>query len=195
MRRISLLFSALVFCSLVSSCRKDDVEVYRVPKTIDAANPAPGIAAMSRHREVSWKIPPGWQEQAPSQMRLGSFLIQGRNDQTAEVSIVSLAGEAGGELANINRWRQQIALPPLSESEANHEIQVVDFTGRKMKLVNFVSTTNVIDGKFKKRVIAAVYLYRGQSWFFKLAGDDVTVQKSQDDFMTFLKGLEFHDHE
>ena len=44
-----------------------------------------------------------------------SFSIAGDAGQKAVVSISVLAGEGGGTLANVNRWRGQLSLPEMAE--------------------------------------------------------------------------------
>src|SRR5438034_6334860 len=102
MRRISI-GTALVLVVLTLGCRRDDeIQTYRVSKE---AAPSMPMAPPATTREISWTTPKGWKEQAPSAMRAGSFLVKGKNGQEADVSVIPLSGEAGGELANINRWR------------------------------------------------------------------------------------------
>ena len=83
--------------------------------------------------EVRWALPDGWKEE------------KGRGDRVAtltfgdlELSVTKLAGAAGGPLANINRWRGQLGLPSLAESElAANSVALpggglrVDFQGPK----------------------------------------------------------------
>ncbi len=47
-------------------------------------------------------------------MRVASFEVS-ENGKTADVSVIPLGGMAGGDLANVNRWRGQVGLPPLAE--------------------------------------------------------------------------------
>jgi len=114
-----------------------------------------------------WEIPPGWKEQPPSSMRVGSFLIQGTNGQTADVSVVPLSGMAGGDLANINRWRGQINLDPIEESELAQQSETISPGGRRMRLVDFASKEPLVANNYKKRVIAAIYTQGPRSGFLK----------------------------
>jgi len=94
------------------------------PGAAQAGNPAPGPAPMlsaspenntpappsAPHGAVSgdkpvWDVPAGWQEQAPSAMRVATFQITGANTAKADLSIVKLGAMAGGLVANVNRLR------------------------------------------------------------------------------------------
>src|SRR4051812_10492584 len=103
----------LLVLLMTAACQRDEpIQTYRIPKQSPVVmqqrpNPAPGANAGTTPG-IRWKVPAGWEERAPSQMRVGSFLIKGSAGQQADMSIVPLSGEAGSDLANINRWRGQI---------------------------------------------------------------------------------------
>jgi len=49
-------------------------------------------------------------------MRFATFLAPGSSG-LVEVAVTRLAGRGGGELANVNRWRDQMGLAPISADE------------------------------------------------------------------------------
>ncbi|MFN0116992.1 MAG: hypothetical protein ACKVQC_01695 [Elusimicrobiota bacterium] len=159
------------------------------PMNKNEMKPLPGMAPAASTKDIEWKTPSGWQEQTPSSMRVGSFLINGDNGQQADVSIVPLSGMAGGDLANINRWRDQIDLPPLTEAQLQNNIQTLKMNGQSISLVDFVSEKLLIDGKHKKRVIAATLPQGERTWFFKMMGEDKTVQQAKQQFIQFLSDI------
>jgi len=199
----------------VCACRRDDrIETCRVPKGAELAMPmasqasAPigdavpemnvmgaemGLTAAASPNEIAWKTPKGWVEQAPSAIRLGSFIIKGENGQTADISVVPLSGEAGGDLANINRWRGQIHLPPITPAELTQNSQTISPGGRSMLWVDFVGAEPLMQSRYKKRVMAAIYHRGGRTWFFKMLGEDTTVRQAKSSFMQFLKSLRFNE--
>jgi hypothetical protein len=213
MRRTLLLLTAAVLCYTLACKREDRIETYRVSKDSEAAMPmanapmmsAPsagggdmnsmgaemGMSAAGNSNEVEWKVPAGWKVQPPSAMRLGSFRVPGPNGQSADVSVVPLSGMAGGDLANINRWRDQISLPPISEGDLAQHSQTIKPGGRKMLLIDFVSSAPLIEDRYKKRLIAAIYTQGERTWFFKMTGEDATVAQAKPAFLTFLKTLRF----
>jgi hypothetical protein len=170
---------------LIAGCSRDDqIQTYRVSKEAGSSPSMPLAAPAPRRQEISWKVPKGWVEQAPSAMRVGSFRINGTNGQTADVSIIPLSGMAGGNLANINRWRGQINLDPLSEDTLSQQSQTITPGGRTMLLVDFTNQG--------KRLVAAIYTQGERTWFFKMLGDEVTVKSSKPAFLQFLQDLRFH---
>src|SRR5690348_14275732 len=116
-----LILILIIGGGFLSGCKDDRIVTYRLAKETapmasvppdpmasaggSAMPMLPGMAPAATPGQIHWRLPEGWQEQAPSAMRLGSFLIVGKNGQKADVSVVPLTGDAGGDLANINRWR------------------------------------------------------------------------------------------
>src|SRR5439155_11592110 len=111
---------------------------YRVAKA-EVATPQPSAQGLpAGHPEVSqaaspsikWTLPAGWEEVARGEMRAASFRVQGANGKQADVSIVPLAGSAGGVLANVNRWRhEQLGLPEITGEELSKIAQPVEVAG------------------------------------------------------------------
>ena len=141
-KRAWLLTVIMPVLLLVAGCHRDEVKVYRVAKDQDQAQPqtapalptdspnpslppghpdissAPGTSlpptAESARPQLTWKTPDGWTEVAPGEMRVASFTIQGQNGKLADVSVVPLPGMPGTDDANVNRWRGQVGLSPVS---------------------------------------------------------------------------------
>src|SRR4051812_23526624 len=98
---------------LLSGCGQNDIQVYRVAKET-----APAVHNAS-----------GWEEAPLGEMRVASFRVKGQGGQTADVSVIPLPGMAGHDLDNVNRWRGQVSLPPVSESELAGLGQPVELAG------------------------------------------------------------------
>lgn len=173
-------------------CEKDAVQTYRVLKE-SGPSAAAETAAAPGPRMIEWTLPAGWQEQPPASMRVGSFLIQGENGMPVDVSVIPLGGEAGGDLANINRWRGQINLEPIREADLPQESRIITPGGRRMRLVDFASRDLLIDDRRKKRVIAAIFMQGETAWFFKMTGEDAAVGAAKPSFIKFLESLRFHE--
>ena len=136
----------------------------------------------------AWKTPSGWQEQPAGGMRLGSFSVA-EDDRKADVSIIVLGGGAGGTLANINRWRQQISLPPISDTDLAAQSEKVDTANGKALVVDIVAESPTIDGKYKARILGAIIEHGAETWFVKMNGEDALVEKQKPVFLDFLKSI------
>jgi hypothetical protein len=210
-----LLFMFVVLLPFAACGRDDSIKTYRlarepvpllanngaapVTQPVDAppgssSMPAiPGMEAAASSSDIGWTVPKGWKSQPPSAMRVGSFLITGKDGQQADVSVVPLSGDAGGDLANINRWRDQIELRAMNEDELARELKTRSLGGHTYRMIDFVSDRPLINGQHKKRVVAGIVTHGEQTWFFKMVGEDQLVSASKDEFNAFLASVRFKD--
>ncbi|MDB6058603.1 MAG: hypothetical protein JWO95_2447 [Verrucomicrobiales bacterium] len=157
---------------------RDDIRTYTIPKERHTeASPQTESSA-----PVKWTAPSDWQERAPGNMVIGSLAVPGKNGKTADVSITMFGGDVGGELANLNRWRTQLGLKPVSEPGKSEGVSVGGETGKLYELSNNGSTISV-----------ASVPHNGSTWFFKLKGDSETVENAKPAFREFLKSVQFTD--
>jgi hypothetical protein len=151
---------------------------------------AQGLVPASRPTgEVTWTTPKRWQEKPGSGFRYASFVVPGADGLTGDLSVTVLDGGGGDLLANVNRWRGQIGLADLSADQLPTQTKTIRPAGRAMTLVNYLSEGNLIDGKYKKRLLSAVFSSDGKTWFFKLVGEDRLVESAKGDFLKFLESL------
>ena len=132
---------------------------------------------------LKWSLPRGWSELPGSGMRFATF--KAPFDGKLEATVVVLPGPAGGELANVNRWRGQIGLAGLDEAGLTKAR-----TGLKTKAgaVNVYDFTS--EGQVKSRMLTGyISTPDGNTWFLKLTGDATVVAKARPDFMTILGSL------
>ena len=186
----------LLLAMLASGCGRDDMKVYRVAK--EDASPQqpvaqtmpgghPGVA--SAPPRLQWKLPAGWEEMAPGEMRVASFKVKGQGTNQADVSVIPLAGMAGGDLNNVNRWRSQVGLAPVTQAELAKLAEEIEIAGSKASLYDQAGLNPADGGKSR---ILAVALYREDTaWFFKMTGDDELVAQQKPAFVEFLKSLQF----
>ena len=117
-RRLTVLPGVAAVLALWS-CNNDKVAVYRIPKEGVNVAMLGGIGTLepppSSGESVQWIKPESWNSQPLSEMRIGSFKVEGPNAVSADVSITAFPGEAGGLSSNLNRWRGQLRLPPLND--------------------------------------------------------------------------------
>ena len=129
-----------------------------------------------------WTAPASWTAKPPSAMRKGSFAIKD-GDAEADLSITAFPGDTGGLLANLNRWRGQILLAPLTPDQLDANRQHIDIGSLHVDVVDFAGTANGVP----TRIIGAVVPTGGETWFFKLMGPDAVVSKEKAAFLEFLR--------
>jgi len=187
MRRCLLVFTAIL--SAASGCRRDEVTHFRVRKaaestlarTVAPARPeVPSPPAPDGGLE--WTLPPGWTESAAAGMRYATLKpsVEGRID----VSVVVLPGPAGGELANVNRWRGQLGLGAMDGSSLAAARKAIRSKAGTVSLYDFTS-----DGEKKSRLVAGLAVVGGSTWFVKMLGDAGPVGAARPDFIRLLESL------
>lgn len=189
--------TALCGCLLIAGCRKAEVTSYRVPKeasppmpNVDGADMASTAVPTAHGHDLEWQAPADWITQPPSPMRRGSYRINHANGSTAELSITAFPGDVGGDLANINRWRDQLQLPPLSPAELADVITVIEAGDFEFKLVDLANPNLAVP----QRTLSAFTTFEGSSWFFKLTGDENVVAAERSTFRAFLQTVKGHTH-
>ncbi len=206
-RRVPLALLAPAL--LLTACSKPAIESYRAPK--DAAPPAaaPAMAAAAAPKAsaptaptpaaptggtmantpvatasgpgLAWTAPAAWIAKTGSAMRKGSYAIKGDGGE-GDLSITAFPGDVGGDLANINRWRGQISLPPIGAGDLAAAIQRLERNGLKMGVVDLGGAA----GTGAQRILGAMVPHAGSTWFFKLIGPDALVAQEKAAFMAFL---------
>jgi hypothetical protein len=168
------------FLRWVATARKAEAP----PVTADP-QPSPPVSvppSPQPPREISWQVPEGWREGPAKSMRVASFSV-GANETPGEVSVIKLGGAAGGELANVNRWRGQIGLPPITAEVLASSVMDVESPAGTIDLVDCAGSD--------QRTLAGWLAHEGNTWFFKLSGPSAVVEAEQARFKTFLASLDF----
>jgi hypothetical protein len=77
----------------------------------------------------TWKLPDGWQAQGPHPDRFAT-LRTGPKDDAPVVTVSHLTGpQAGSIIANVNRWRGQLGLRPISETALDQVCKKLNIEG------------------------------------------------------------------
>ena len=153
---------------------------------ISAGGPAAAPAATPR---LSWTKPEGWNEAPPGQMRAASFNVKGDGGKQADVSVIPLPGAAGGDLANVNRWRGQVGLGSLSAEELAKTAEAVEIAGQPAQLYDVAGAAS--GSGDPTRILGVIQQRDGTAWFFKMTGNDPLVAKEKSAFVAFLKSVKY----
>ena len=153
-----------------------------------ANDPQAAMAAMANTAVTTasgpglvWTAPADWSAGPDRPMRKATLLIPGEaGGPGAELAITAFPGDVGGNLANVNRWRQQLSLPPIGEAELGGALQHMDVGALHLDVVELV-------GGNGQRVLGAIVPHAGATWFFKVTGPDALVAANKDAFLAFLR--------
>jgi len=137
----------------------------------------------ARPHGVRWTTPKGWTEAPANGMRVATLTPPAAHGK-AEASVAAFPGDVGGELANVNRWRGQIALPPLAQADLPRARRALRCPLGKIALYDFTA-----GGAAPARTVAGMIEVEGATWFFKLTGDARAVAADKPAFVRMLQGL------
>jgi hypothetical protein len=139
----------------------------------------PQVAAPTSSKpEIKWDVPPDWSPGPASAMRYASFAAPKDN---VDISVVTFPGDGGDDLGNINRWRQQLGLPPADANASN--IVPLKTNETTFSTIDIAGTNT--------RTVAAWTRKGGRAWFFKLTGPSNGVEKEKPNFVKFVQSVRF----
>ncbi|NDC82800.1 hypothetical protein EB093_03940 [bacterium] len=177
--RLGVVCLALV----LMGCQSSEVTVVDVPKSV-AARPTSTSAQNASRFHV--KLPDHWAPVAPGPMRLAQYEI-GNGDHQVVVTVTTLPGDAGGSVSNVNRWRGQLQLSPLSDAEMRQSIRREVRGKYTFDLASFVNPTT------GKGVMGAIAIIGSDTWFVKATGPAGPLMNLRSQFDAFLASVEVTD--
>jgi hypothetical protein len=160
------------FAAFVASLRAGGSEA-GVP-----AAPPPDMPAPPGGR-LRWQVPAGWTLGDEAPMR--AVTLHPGGDRAVHAYVVVLPGAAGGAAANLDRWREQLGLPPL-DATARAALPRIRVLGADAPLLEASTAA--------QGVIGVVARIGRDSLFVKMVGPADAVRAARADFVTFCEALE-----
>ena len=212
---VVMVVSALAW--MAAGCGKDEVRVYQAPQDappVAAANPQGGAtltppaseiprsatsrasssagpeSSASERPAVPWTVPAGWEEKPASGMRVASYGVKRPDGRSVDISVVAMGGGAGGELENVNRWRDQIGLEPATEADLAGLRSIIPSGNRQVVMYELDGKKAVLDGKYPARTLAAIMPAGEMTVFFKITGESALVAEQKPQFLAWLKSVD-----
>lgn len=177
-----VVLAAFALCAFVS-CKDDEVRTYKV-----ATDEAPLAAEEAPHDntahsgEVTWQEGADWKQESGGQFLTAAYSLP----SGARVTVSKLGGDGGGLAPNVNRWRGQIGLKPLTEDKVIGQPSKITDSEAEMLLFNLVPE----DAPDKSEgILAAVVALENETWYFKFTGPASELRKSGGVFMDFLQTI------
>jgi len=156
------------------------------PAASQAPPPSPRDA--SAENPFRFVLPEGWEELPPTSMRLVNLRPAG--DPSAECSLVVLGGDGGGLTANVNRWRDQMGLGPLSDEEVERLPRTI-LLGQPATLIDLQGSYSGMTDEARSDygMLGAVLVTQGFTLFLKMTGPATLVQQERANFERFYASL------
>ena len=131
---------------------------------------------------IAYQLPAKWAEEEGQGMRFATIKAE-----NIDIIVNHFPGNVGGELANINRWRSQVQLPPLTQEQIAQNSQKVQVGGGTATVVDFAATA-----PNNERIVAAIIPDPAgdRTWFLKLYGPGKRVEQNKAGFMDLIKSIQ-----
>lgn len=135
---------------------------------------------------IEWDAPSSWTQVAASQFRTVNYRLAGET----ECYVSLLPGAAGGQVANVNRWRSQMGLAPTTDDELE--------AGPKIQLFGQPAPLVVLEGSFSGMgaevrsdwvMYGTLLVAPGGTLFVKMVGPRSEVLPERDNFVRFCGSI------
>jgi len=143
-------------------------------------------------RNLAWKAPEGWERGLERPMRLVTYSPEGAPE--AECYVTALQGMGGGVLPNINRWRNQMALEPITE-EGLASLDTVTILGEQVPLLDIEGAFTGMGGPTQEDygMLGAIREVGSHTLFIKMTGPASAIAEARPAFVTFCESLVYED--
>ncbi|MEO0586614.1 MAG: hypothetical protein AAF078_03150 [Planctomycetota bacterium] len=150
---------------------------------------------------ADWVLPQGWSPIEPAPRPAAyAFAVNHPQADDLTATVTVLPGMGGGMLPNLNRWRNQLGLPPI-DNPADQAQRLVPLTRAAVSPDNDTNAPGVLPAivfdiaalaeagaATPLRTLAGIWVdpSRGVTWFFKLTGPAPAVADSAAAFDAFV---------
>ncbi len=177
---------------LIDNVKVDGIAGTRVD-FVGHTGPRRGQAPLARGgRSFRFAKPDDWEERPPDErrgiVREAVFRIRD-GEHSAEVSVVPLAGNGGGPLANVNRWRMQVGLDRIEKDQLAKDLRQLEGVAGTAPYIDLLGRGPT----GPQRVLGAWLEHAGRTWFVTMKGPPELVGKQQAAFEAFVKSIRFTD--
>ena len=151
----------------------------------DAKMPPPMPEREAARIPFRFQTPDGWRQiPPPNELYVLSFQVTDKGDK-AEINISAFPGAAGGLVANVDRWRRQLGMTPMTQAETA-ALADVSIGAAKGKLVDITGTDAPPQ---RNRIVGAILIQPRTSLFFKMMGPKDLLDRQKPAFESFLKSV------
>jgi len=172
---------------IFTSCNeKSEPRVYQVAKSTTTSNKI--IQNEKNITEFTWDVPSDWIENQPKQFQIANYSIPISSTDNAVIAISKFGGNAGGIMANVNRWRKQIDLPEISLSDISKQAK------QGLSSIGEYSVYKIINSSKPDIAFLCMILPIADGTIFvKLTSDIEGIKLLENKFMSFCSSFKMND--
>ena len=161
-------------------------EFRRFVSTFRLDGELPKVEVTQDSMPLTWETPEGWtQESSGSGMITVAFV---GTEKSVRTTAMALGGNGGGALPNLNRWRNQVGLGPVSKL-ADQASRIVDVDGQETIVFDLTGAKS--EKGIASRIVVGMLEQKAQVWYFKMMGPSPAVEKNLSAFDALLASIRF----
>ncbi len=146
--------------------------------------------AAPHRRSFTFRKPDGWEELPAGTVagfaREAVFRIE-QGGRSAQTTVVRLAGDGGGALANVNRWRRELGLDPIMEDHLRKDLRSLGAASGQANYIELIGR----DRDEERATLGAWLAHGGQTWFITMKGPADVVRQQRPAFEAFVQSFRF----
>ena len=157
----------------------------------DKEEPVASYSAPKDPQLVSWTLPASWEPAKLGEEQrklLHAAFTAGSADEPVSITVSYLFSDAPSArdlTMNVNRWRNQLELPPLPPKDVAASVKTVETGASPIQVVDLVKEDN------SKRTLAYLAPRADRVWFFKATGTPAAVDAVKPEFEAFVKSAKY----
>ena len=177
----SVIFIYLIFIILITCDDNSDVRYYYTEKEKISSIASNNKSIPSN--ELTCTIPEGWLVSNGSTMRLASYNVP-FNGGIGDLSVIRLGGDAGGIVANVNRWRGQLNLPPMDQDKISNITNIANENKSKYRWFKIINETAP-----SSAFLCAILPENNTTLFIKLNIPISAIEEIENQFLEFCSSI------
>ncbi|MCS7089801.1 MAG: hypothetical protein RMN51_01195 [Verrucomicrobiota bacterium] len=135
-----------------------------------------------------WEVPAGWQSVPAGAFLVAKFIV-GTESEKAEINISRSAGDGGGWINNVNRWRRQLGLAEAGSEEIRQQTRFLELSSAQAMQIE-LDGTDARTGQ-PTRVVGVMVPLADEAWFYKLFGPANAVDSEKAAFIRFVQSVRY----
>lgn len=156
------------------------------PASGQSSKQAAGPSGNPQPTELSYTKPDGWSPGRLSFLRKAAFeVIDLDKEQRVDITVISVGGDL---LSNVNRWRGQIQLERITQTELERDLKTIEVDGDASPYVELVGPEKP---RPRQSILAVIATKSGRTWFIKLMGHSELAAREKHNFETFVQSIRF----
>ena len=176
-----IFFSTLLVLIFIGCNENSSIRHYYVVKT--ETNKINSNNSTLSKEALTYNAPEDWVESTGSSMRIASYTVP-YNGGFGDLSVIRLGGDAGGIVANVNRWRGQLNLPPVNKENINK----ITFFG-KGNSASYKWFKIINDNEPTSAFLCAILPEKNTTLFIKLNLPIAAITEVESEFLDFCSSI------